>query len=102
MKALRRVFFPADPRYVPGHRWLNVFLRTLHLVGVAGIGGGYLYAVEDEGWYLYQDLCLISGTLLALLFVYSSGIWLLQLRGLVILFKLVLLSPLRKVNFRAY
>lgn len=90
MQALRHVLFPAEPRYLPGNRWLNVFLRTLHLVGIAGIGGGYFYVAQDETWHLFQDLCLISGTLLALLFIYSSGIWLLQLRGLVILFKLLL------------
>jgi len=54
------------------------------------MGGGYLYAADGDTWRLYQDLCLVSGTLLAILFVYSSGIWLLQLRGLVILFKLLL------------
>jgi hypothetical protein len=75
---------------MPGNRWLNVILRTLHLVGVAGIGGGYLYACQGDDWRLYQDICLVSGTLLALLFFYSNGVWLLQLRGLVILLKLAL------------
>ena len=90
MNALRRAFFPAESRYMPGNRWLNVILRTLHLVGIAGIGGGYLYASQDDTWRYYLDLCLVSGTLLALLFVYSNGIWVLQLRGLVIMFKLLL------------
>ena len=90
MKALKRVIFPAEPRYLPGNRWLNVALRTLHLVGIAGIGGGYFYAAQDYTWRWYLDLCLISGTLLALLFIYSNGIWLLQLRGLVIMLKLAL------------
>jgi hypothetical protein len=91
MNPLRAKLFPAESRYLPGNRWLNVALRTLHLVGVAGIGGGYFYAATDETWRIYQDLCLLSGALLALLFFYSNGIWLLQLRGLVILLKLVLL-----------
>lgn len=90
MNALKRALFPAEPRYMPGNRWLNVILRTLHLVGIAGIGGGYFYASQDDTWRFYLDLCLVSGTLLAMLFVYSNGIWLLQLRGLVIMFKLLL------------
>ena len=90
MTRLLRALFPANPRYLPGHRWLNIALRTLHLVGIAGIGGGYLFVSADETWRLYQGLSLVSGALLALLFVYSNGIWLLQLRGLVILFKLSL------------
>jgi len=90
MLALKRALFPVQPRYVPGQRGLNIALRTLHLVGIAGIGGGYFYGTEDETWRLYQGLCVFSGVLLALLFIYTSGIWLLQLRGLVILFKLLL------------
>lgn len=90
MHALRKAFFPAESRYMPGSRWLNVTLRTLHLVGIAGIGGGYFYPSQDDTWRIYLDLCLASGSLLALLFVYSNGIWLLQLRGLVILFKVLL------------
>jgi hypothetical protein len=65
-------------------------MRTLHLVGVAGIGGGYLYLSQDETWRIYQDTCLISGALLSLLLVCSNGIWLLQLRGLVIALKVAL------------
>jgi hypothetical protein len=86
MNALRRALFPAESRYMPGNRWLNVILRTMHLVGIAGIGGGYFYASQGDTWRFYLDLCLVSGTLLALLFVYSNGLWLLQLRGLVIMF----------------
>lgn len=90
MKALTRAIFPAESRYMPGNRWLNVILRTLHLVGMAGIGGGYFYASQDDTWRVYLDICLVSGALLAMLFVYSNGIWVLQLRGLVIMFKLLL------------
>ena len=35
MNPLRAKLFPAESRYLPGNRWLNVALRTLHLVGVA-------------------------------------------------------------------
>ena len=94
MLALKRTLFPVESRHVPGQRGLNIALRTLHLVGIAGIGGGYFYGAEDETWRLYQGLCVVSGALLALLFVYISGIWLLQLRGLVILFKLLLYSSI--------
>lgn len=90
LASLRRALFPAEPRYLPGNRWLNVGLRTLHLIGIAGIGGGYFYASDGDTWRIYLELCLTSGVLLALLFVYSNGIWLLQMRGLVILLKLLL------------
>lgn len=50
MTSLKRAFFPVEPRYLPGNRWLNVGLRTLHLVGIAGIGGDYFYVSQDDTW----------------------------------------------------
>ncbi|MBA1446239.1 MAG: hypothetical protein M3H12_19935 [Chromatiales bacterium] len=91
MPRLKQMLFPAQSRYLPGHRWINIGLRTLHLIGIAGVGGGYLYAAADETWRIYLDLCLASGLLLSLLFIYANGIWLLQLRGHVIMLKLLLL-----------
>ncbi|RDH86698.1 MAG: hypothetical protein DIZ78_07285 [endosymbiont of Escarpia spicata] len=91
MPRLKQVLFPSQSRYFPGHRWINIGLRTLHLIGIAGVGGGYLYAAADETWRIYLDLCLASGLLLSLLFIYANGIWLLQLRGHVIMLKLLLL-----------
>ncbi|KRT54892.1 hypothetical protein [endosymbiont of Ridgeia piscesae] len=83
--------FPAQSRYLPGHRWINITLRTLHLVGIAGIGGGFFYAAEGDLWKSFLWLTLGSGLLLSLLFIYANGIWLLQLRGHVIMLKLLLL-----------
>ncbi|QYZ66347.1 MAG: hypothetical protein OI74_09005 [Gammaproteobacteria bacterium (ex Lamellibrachia satsuma)] len=91
MSRLKQILFPPQSRYLPGHRWINIGLRTLHLIGIAGVGGGYLYAAADETWRIYLDLCLASGLLLSLLFFYANGIWLLQLRGHVIMLKLLLL-----------
>ncbi len=85
------MLFPPQSRFLPGHRWINIGLRILHLIGIAGVGGGYLYAAADETWRIYLDLCLASGLLLSLLFIYANGIWLLQLRGHVIMLKLLLL-----------
>jgi len=72
-------------------RWVNISLRTLHLIGIAGIGGAYLYTVDGREWIPYLWLTLFSGFALMGISVYSNGIWLLQLRGVVILLKLVLL-----------
>lgn len=32
--------FPAESRQFYGQRWLNILLRSVHLLGVAGVGGG--------------------------------------------------------------
>lgn len=96
MKAaeLKRLLFPAEPRLFRGQRWLNIGLRCTHLVGIAGIGGGLLFGVEESRWLAFWYLTVGSGAGLVLLYLISSVLWLFQLKGLVILFKLVLLSLL--------
>ena len=90
--SLYRTFFPINSRDFPGQRWVNISLRTLHLIGIAGLGGAYLYAVPQELWQPYLWLTLSSGIGLVCVSLYSSAIWLLQLRGQLILFKLILLG----------
>ena len=85
------MLFPAQSRFLLGHRWINITLRTLHLVGIAGLGAGFLYAGLDGSWLPYLYLTCISGLLLTLLSIWSNGIWLIQLRGQLILLKLLLL-----------
>ena len=88
---LWKTLFPANSRSFPGQRSANVILRTLHLIGIAGIGAAYLYAPVSPGWWPYFYLALISGVGLAGLYLRSNGVWLVQLRGQVILLKLLLL-----------
>lgn len=83
---------PAEPRSYPGMRWLNIVLRCAHLVGVAGCGAGFLFAVDEAGWSSYWYLAMGSGVALTASFVSSTGAWLLQLRGWAILLKVALLA----------
>lgn len=85
-------FFPQESRFLPGQRWLNVLFRTTHLVGLGGLGAGFLYPAVDQSWQLYLYLTLASGVGLSLISVYSNGIWLLQLRGQAVFVKLFLLA----------
>ena len=86
--------FPAKSRFFPGQRWLNIDLRTLHLLGIAGLGAGFLYAGVDETWRDYLGLTVFSGLGLSLLFLWSNGIWLIQLRGQLIFLKLGMLAAI--------
>lgn len=70
---------------------MNIGLRTLHLIGIAGLGGAWFYQVSEVMWRPYLWLALLSGMAMVILAVWSNGVWLLQLRGLVIVFKLILL-----------
>ncbi len=83
--------FPLQSRDYPGKRWVNITLRTLHLIGIAGGSAHFLLATSGDGWQVFFQLTLISGILLSLNYIWSNGIWLLQLRGQAILLKIVLL-----------
>ncbi len=89
--ALKKIIFPDAVRFFRGQRWVNIGLRTLHLVGLAGLGAGFLYAAADHSWQLYYQITLYSGLGLMLIAIWNHGVWLLQLRGQAILFKLLLL-----------
>ena len=89
---MTRRLLPPPPRFFPGQRWANIGLRCAHLVGVAGIGGGFLFALPEAQWLPFWHLTLASGGLLALLYVWTDFAWLLQLKGQVILLKLALLA----------
>ena len=73
-------------------RWTKISLRTLHLVAVAGVGGGILFGIERDLWVNYWWLALASGVLLMAIDIVSNPVWLVQIRGLVIYLKLVLLA----------
>jgi hypothetical protein len=81
------------PRFFRGQRWLNIGLRGLHLLGVAGMGAGYLVpAVAQDAWLPYLVLTLATGVGMAMLDAWSDRHWLAQLSGQTVLFKLLLLA----------
>jgi len=77
---------------VPGKRFINLTLRSLHLVGVAGLAGHFLYRLPPEQWLVFLWLGVGAGLLMVLIELYCDGVWLLQLRGQAILLKLLLLG----------
>jgi len=72
-------------------RWTKIGLRTLHLLSVAGVGGGILLGLDKGLWVNYWWLALISGGLLMLVDIVSNPVWVVQVRGIVIFVKLLLL-----------
>jgi hypothetical protein len=73
-------------------RWSKISLRTLHLLSVAGVGGGVLFALDKTLWVNYWWLALVSGVLLMLIDVIANPVWLIQIRGLVIYVKIIALA----------
>jgi hypothetical protein len=72
-------------------RWTKISLRTMHLVAVAGVGGGILFGIDKQLWLNYWWLALISGALMMLIDAVSNPAWLVQVRGVAIILKLILL-----------
>lgn len=72
-------------------RWIKIGLRTLHLVSVAGVGGGVLFALEKDLWLHYWWLALVSGALMMLMDITANTMWVVQVRGVAIIVKLMLL-----------
>ncbi len=68
----------------------NIILRTIHLIGMLGVGGAILFNVEAHTVAPWLWLTLLSGIGLMALSIYASRLFLIQLRGLSILFKIIL------------
>ena len=75
-------------------RWTKISLRTLHLLTVTGVGGGILFGLEKDLWINYWWLALVSGALMMVIDIVSNPVWVVQVRGLVIFLKLILLALL--------
>lgn len=73
-------------------RWTKISLRTLHLLAVAGVGGGILFGLETVLWLNYWWLAIATGGLMMLMDMVSNPVWIVQVRGVVIVLKLVLLA----------
>ena len=78
-------------------RWAKIGLRSLHLVAVAGVGGGILFGLDRELWFAYWWLSLVTGVLLVLIDALVNPVWWIQVRGISVYVKLVLLVCLWKV-----
>ena len=92
--SLRDILFPIDSRQFRGKRGVSIGLRSLHLVGTAGVGAGVLFQVPEALWHPYLVLSLASGCGMLALDTWSSAIHLIQVRGLAVLAKILMLSCL--------
>ena len=87
-----QILLPDPPRYLRGERWVNIVLRAAHLVGVAGIGGGFLFDQDPAAWEAYWYLSIATGVALTALYLWSTFAWLCELKGLAVLAKVVMLG----------
>jgi hypothetical protein len=65
-----------------------VIVRTIHLVGIAGLFGNAMMGRYES---IYLTLTIVSGILLVFMEACSGWIWFVQLRGVSLYLKLLLL-----------
>ncbi|MBC8424256.1 hypothetical protein H8E07_09050 [bacterium] len=89
-----RTLIPPEPRHYKGQRWVKMLARSAHVV-LSGIYlGAYVFHVDPETRWPWFLAALISGLLMVCLDLFESGGFLLQLRGLVVVGKLIVLAAL--------
>ena len=71
-------------------RLAKVIVRTIHLIGIAGLFGNAMTGNYES---LYLLLTIVSGVLLTAMEAWSGPIWFVQLRGVALYLKLLLLLP---------
>lgn len=69
-------------------RLFKVVVRTIHLVGMAGVFGNAMMQVSGS---VYLSLAIASGIVLVMMEASSGLIWFVQLRGVSLYLKLLLL-----------
>lgn len=69
-------------------RLFKVMVRSIHLVGTAGVFGN---AMNGDSESFYISLAIVSGVVLVAMEAYSGLIWFVQLRGVALYLKLLLL-----------
>jgi hypothetical protein len=69
-------------------------LRAAHVLPAAGLLGAHLFAVPESVAAPWWHATLLTGLVLLLLDLHESATFLLQIRGLVVIVKLVLIAVL--------
>jgi hypothetical protein len=91
MRSLRALLFPDPPRRIPAHRALSIVFRTAHLATFGALLGGHFFGVEPARLFPFLVATVASGAALMALELASSLEWLLMVKGVAVLLKLLLL-----------
>lgn len=84
-------FFPDEPRHFPAQRWIKIILRALHVFCAGVYTGAWFFAIESGARTPWFIAALCSGLLLITVDLFETGVFLLQLRGIIVMVKLALL-----------
>ncbi|MHC4852333.1 MAG: hypothetical protein ACYTF5_09960 [Planctomycetota bacterium] len=94
IEKLGALLFPEEPRPLPGRRGLKILFRAVHVLFAGVLMGSYVFDVEAAQRAHWFSGTVVSGLLILLLDLHETGAFLLQVRGMVVLGKLLVLFPL--------
>lgn len=80
----------AEPRPLPGARLWRMGLRTLHVIAVSALYGGHVYGASADQLKPALAATVATGLLFLSLEVYRAPVWLVQVRGIATLAKVVI------------
>ncbi len=89
-----RILFPKQFRDLPHRRLILNLLRSAHIVCFSLLIGGLFHGLPEEQWQPWLIGTLLSGFGLFAVDLYGSFLALFEVRGVSVLFKLLLLSLL--------
>jgi hypothetical protein len=98
---LSALLFPSHPREFPGRRTLKILLRAAHVLSGGILTGLYIFEACDALRDRWLMGAIGSGALILLLDLHESGVFLLQVRRLVVIGKIALLAALPLLGGRA-
>lgn len=86
------ILFPVPQRSFTGQRWVRISLRTAHLIAMAFLVGGTAQGHAPLAQPVALWATLISGALFIAVELYNTAIWLVQVKGVAVLVKVLLLG----------
>lgn len=88
------LIFPPQPRSFPGRRAVKIVCRTVHALCAGVLVGAYIFEISPALRSPWLRWTVISGLLILLVDLHESGVFLLQVRGLIVICKFgVLAAP---------
>jgi len=81
-----------SPRPLPGVRPLRTTLRTAHLIAFGMLYGGHIYGIPAERLHVALFATLGTGAAFMALEMYRTPLWLIQIRGLATIAKIILVA----------
>lgn len=89
-----RILVPPEPRRFRGQRWVRIIVRSIHVVLASVTLGAFVFHIDPAHRWPWFLATLLSGFLILGLYLYESAAFLLQVSGLVVAAKLVLVALL--------